>query len=77
VIVLLGVELLLVGFSICAAVLDQSALAVMAGTASITLAGEIARRFLTSPTPPGGTPDGQSGTDGEPTGPTPPPESTG
>ncbi|MEO3924373.1 hypothetical protein ABGB07_11005 [Micromonosporaceae bacterium B7E4] len=48
-VVLLGVELLLISLSICAAVLDQSALAIMAGTAAITLAGEIVRRYLTPP----------------------------
>ncbi|MFC6021953.1 hypothetical protein ACFP2T_38050 [Plantactinospora solaniradicis] len=47
VVVLLGVELLLVGLSIGAAVLDQSTLALMAGTAAITLAGEVVRRLLT------------------------------
>lgn len=49
VVVLLGVELLLVGLSIGAAVLDQPALALMAGTATITLAGEVVRRLLTTP----------------------------
>lgn len=48
-VVLLGTELLLVAFSIGSAVLQQPALAIMAGTASITLAGEIVRRF---PLPP-------------------------
>ncbi|MBE1488416.1 hypothetical protein [Plantactinospora soyae] len=47
--VLLGIELLLVGLSIGAALLDQSAVAIMAGTAAITLAGEIVRRLLTTP----------------------------
>ncbi|MFY1669777.1 hypothetical protein ACN27G_07430 [Plantactinospora sp. WMMB334] len=53
--VLLGVELLLTALAIGAAALEQPALAVMAGTAAVTLAGEIVRRFLTPPaalTPP-------------------------
>ncbi|MFY1691331.1 hypothetical protein [Plantactinospora sp. WMMB782] len=70
-ILLLGTELLLISLSICAAVLDQSALAVMAGTAAVTLAGEIVRRYLTPPT------GGRSGLDGttdqEPEAPAPPP----
>ncbi|WFE20432.1 hypothetical protein O7621_21385 [Solwaraspora sp. WMMD937] len=45
---LLGIELLLVGFSIGAVLLDQTALAAMAGTASITLAGDIVRRILST-----------------------------
>ncbi|MBF9131749.1 hypothetical protein I0C86_22690 [Plantactinospora sp. S1510] len=49
VVALLGVELLLVGLSIGAAVLDQSTLALLAGTATVTLAGEVVRRLLTMP----------------------------
>ncbi|MDQ7903533.1 hypothetical protein RB614_03270 [Phytohabitans sp. ZYX-F-186] len=44
---LLAVEGLLMAFSICAAILGQSSLAVMGGTAFVTLAGDIVRRFLT------------------------------
>jgi hypothetical protein len=60
VVVLLGVELLLVGLSIGAAVLNQSTLALMAGTTAITLAGEVVRRLLTIPPGEPATP-----TDGE------------
>ncbi|MDG4828996.1 hypothetical protein O7627_06700 [Solwaraspora sp. WMMD1047] len=48
VLVLLGTESLLIAFSVGSAMMGQSALAVMAGTAAITLAGEIVRRFLTT-----------------------------
>jgi hypothetical protein len=44
--VLLGVVVVLLGFAIGAGLLHQTALELMAGTAGVTLAGEIARRYL-------------------------------
>ncbi|AVT31760.1 MULTISPECIES: hypothetical protein [unclassified Plantactinospora] len=75
-VVLLGVEALLIVLSVCAAVLEQTALAVMAGTAAVTLAGEIVRRYLT---PGPERHSGGAGTDpgGESGVPAPPPGTDG
>lgn len=43
---LIIVLLLLMGFSVCAALLHEATLAVMAGTTAVGLAGETARRAL-------------------------------
>jgi hypothetical protein len=44
--VLLAVVVLLLAFAIGAGLLHQTALELMAGTAGVTLAGEIVRRYL-------------------------------
>ncbi|HKT03487.1 MAG TPA: hypothetical protein VJT31_28500 [Rugosimonospora sp.] len=51
---IVALMLLLMGFSICAVLLHEPALATVAGTAAVALAGDTVRRFL----PPGSTPPG-------------------
>jgi hypothetical protein len=53
--ILLALELLLMGFALVAAVLAQPGLAGIAGTACISLAGQIARRLLGPPATPAGS----------------------
>lgn len=48
VVLILSLTLLLMGFSVCAVLLNQTALAALAGTSAVGLAGETVRRVLTS-----------------------------
>ncbi|MFB6931349.1 hypothetical protein [Streptomyces chartreusis] len=64
---IISLMLMLMGFSLSAALLDETTLAVLAGTTAIGLAGEITRRVLAnspmqeaadvSPSPTEGDPD--------------------
>jgi hypothetical protein len=47
-VLILSLTLLLMGFSVCALLLNQPALAAMAGTTAVGLAGETVRRVLTN-----------------------------
>jgi uncharacterized protein YqfA (UPF0365 family) len=48
VVLILSLMLLLMGFSVCAVLLNQAALAAMAGATAVGLAGETVRRVLTN-----------------------------
>jgi hypothetical protein len=60
ILLILTLVLLLIGFSIGAALLGQTSLAAIAGTGAVGLAGEIVRRVLTSPARPPEPPDTSS-----------------
>lgn len=50
VVLILSLTLLLMGFAVCAVLLNQPALAALAGTTAVGLAGETVRRVLTNST---------------------------